>query len=128
MTSLISAGVLVNVEVYYQHEYSNPLLNEYMFAYQITLENYNSYPVQLLRRNWKIFDSIGIMKEIDGDGVVGVQPIIKPGESYQYMSGCNLQSDIGKMFGTYTMINVHSKQYFQVSIPEFEMFTPAKCN
>lgn len=128
MTSLISAGVLVNVEVYYQHEYSNPLLNEYMFAYQITLENYNNYPIQLLRRSWKIFDSIGIMKEIEGEGVVGVQPIIAPGESYQYMSGCNLQSDMGKMFGTYLMMNADSRQQFYVTIPEFEMITPAKAN
>lgn len=128
MTSLISDGVLVNVETYYQHEYSNPLQNEYMFAYQITLENFNNFPVQLLRRNWKIFDSIGVLKEVDGEGVVGVQPIIAPGERYQYMSGCNLQSDMGKMFGTYLMMNTVNHNQFYVMIPEFEMIVPAKAN
>src|SRR5690606_37381479 len=97
MSNMISAGIMVNVEVFYQPEYSNPLQSEYMFAYRITLENYNSYPVQLLRRKWHIFDSNGLYREVEGEGVVGVQPVLHPGESYQYMSGCNLNTDMGKM-------------------------------
>ncbi len=128
MNSLISAGILVNVEVHYQSEYSNPLQNEYMFAYQITLENYNSFPVKLLRRNWFIFDSAGTYRNVEGEGVVGVQPVLEPGEHYQYMSGCNLRSDMGKMKGTYQMENMHNREVFTVIIPEFDMVAPPKFN
>lgn len=119
---------MVNVEVFYQPEYSNPLQSEYMFAYRITLENYNAFPVKLLRRNWNIFDSNGLYRQVAGDGVVGVQPILQSGENYQYMSGCNLRSDMGKMRGTYTMVNLNSHKEFDVIIPEFEMIVPAKLN
>lgn len=128
MSNMISAGIMVNVEIFYQPEYSNPLQSEYMFAYRITLENYNSYPVQLLRRKWHIFDSNGLYREVEGEGVVGVQPVLHPGESYQYMSGCNLNTDMGKMKGFYEMENLDTKKKFQVIIPEFEMIAPAKAN
>lgn len=128
MSNLISEGIMVNVEVFYQPEYSNPLQSEYMFAYRITLENYNAFPVKLLRRNWNIFDSNGLYRQVAGDGVVGVQPILQSGENYQYMSGCNLRSDMGKMRGTYTMVNLNSHKEFDVIIPEFEMIVPAKLN
>ena len=128
MSNLISEGIMVNVEVFYQPEYSNPLQSEYMFAYRITLENYNAFPVKLLRSNWNIFDSNGLYRQVAGDGVVGVQPILQSGENYQYMSGCNLRSDMGKMRGTYTMVNLNSHKEFDVIIPEFEMIVPAKLN
>lgn len=125
---MISAGIMVNVEVFFQPEYSNPMQSEYMFAYRITLENYNSYPVKLLRRKWHIFDSNGTYREVEGEGVVGVQPVLQSGESYQYMSGCNLSTDMGKMKGAYEMENLNLKKKFQVIIPEFEMIAPAKAN
>ncbi|MFT4095278.1 MAG: Co2+/Mg2+ efflux protein ApaG [Niabella sp.] len=128
MSNMISAGIMVNVEVFYQPEYSNPLQSEYMFAYRITLENYNAYPVKLLRRQWYIFDSNGTYREVEGEGVVGVQPVLQPGESYQYMSGCNLCTDMGKMKGAYEMENLNLHKKFQVLIPEFEMIIPAKAN
>lgn len=128
MGSLISAGVMVNVEVFYQPEYSNPMQSEYMFAYRITLENYNAFPVKLLRRNWYIFDSDGTYRQVDGEGVVGVQPTIQPGENYHYMSGCNLRTEMGKMKGAYQMENLNTQAQFQVLIPEFEMIVPAKNN
>lgn len=128
MSNIISAGIMVNVEVFYQPEYSNPLQNEYMFAYRITLENYNQYPVKLLRRHWFIFDSNGTYREVEGEGVVGVQPTLQPGQNYQYMSGCNLSTDMGKMKGTYEMENLSLNKKFQVIIPEFEMIVPAKVN
>ncbi|MFT3904428.1 MAG: Co2+/Mg2+ efflux protein ApaG [Niabella sp.] len=128
MNSLISSGILVNVEVFYQPEYSNPLQSEYMFAYKIMLENYNAFPVKLLRRNWYIFDSNGSYRQVEGEGVVGVQPTLAAGESYQYMSGCNLRTEMGKMKGVYLMENLDNKQTFQVLIPEFEMIVPAKIN
>jgi ApaG protein len=128
MTSKISEGVEVSVETFYQPDYSNPLTHEYMFAYRITLENHNAFPVQLLRRQWFIFDSNTEHREVEGEGVVGVQPIIQPGAAYQYVSGCNLRTEMGKMYGTYQMQNAHSLQFFTVNIPAFEMIVPFKNN
>lgn len=128
MVSLISEGIEVSVETFYQQDYSNPLQSEFMFAYQITIENHNSFPVKLHRRHWYIFDSNGSYREVEGEGVVGVQPTLMPGERYQYVSGCNLRTEMGKMHGTYQMENMDSKQLFEVNIPAFEMFVPFKSN
>ena len=128
MISLISEGVEVTVETYYQQDYSNPMQAEYMFAYRIAIENHNSFPVKLHRRHWHIFDSNGTYREVEGEGVVGVQPTLSPGEKYQYLSGCNLRTEIGRMHGTYQMENLNNKQFFDVNIPAFEMFVPFKNN
>ena len=128
MVSLISEGVEVSVETFYQQDYSNPMQSEYMFAYRIAIENHNSFPVKLHRRHWYIFDSTGSTREVEGEGVVGVQPILSPGEKYQYVSGCNLRTEMGRMHGTYQMENLNSKKFFDVNIPAFEMFVPFKNN
>ncbi|TWI83435.1 ApaG protein [Lacibacter cauensis] len=128
MVFQISEGVKVSVETYYQPDYSNPVASEFMFAYRITIENNNTFPVKLLQRHWNIFDSNGSYKEIDGEGVVGVQPVILPGDQYQYVSGCNLKTEMGKMQGSYTMENLHTKKEFDVRIPMFEMIAPFKVN
>ena len=128
MISKISEGITISVETYYQPEYSNPVNSEFMFAYRITIENNNIYPVKLLSRHWNIYDSNGSMREVEGEGVVGVQPQINPGELYQYVSGCNLRSEIGKMHGTYQMENVNNKKAFNVIIPSFDMCAPFKLN
>ena len=126
MASKISEGVEVSVETFYQPDYSNPLSGEYMFAYRITLENHNNFPVKLHRRHWHIFDSYGSYREVEGEGVVGVQPTLNPGERYQYVSGCNLRTEMGKMHGVYSMENLNNKQVFEVNIPPFEMIVPFK--
>ncbi len=128
MVSKISEGVEISVETFYQSDYSNPVNNEYMFAYRITIENHNSFSVKLLKRQWFIFDSNGEHREVDGEGVVGVQPIIKPNEQFQYVSGCNLRTEMGKMQGYYTMENQHRKETFTVKIPPFELIVPSKMN
>ena len=128
MVSKISEGVEVSVETFYQQDYSNPMQSEYMFAYRIAIENHNSFPVKLHRRHWHIFDSNGTYREVEGEGVVGVQPVLSPGEKYQYVSGCNLRTEMGRMHGTYQMENLNSKQLFEVNIPPFEMFVPFKNN
>lgn len=128
MVSKISEGVTITVETFYQPEYSNPLASEYMFAYRISIENNNTFPVKLLHRYWNIFDSNGSYKEINGEGVVGVQPVIQPGDQYQYVSGCNLKTEMGRMEGNYTMENIHNKKQFQANIPAFEMIAPFKGN
>lgn len=128
MASKVTEGVNVTVETFYQPDYSNPVSSEFMFAYRITLQNNNAFPVRLLRRHWHIFDSNGTQREVEGEGVVGVQPQINSGEQYQYVSGCNLRTEMGKMYGTYTMQNITSKKQFEVKIPVFDMIVPFKMN
>lgn len=128
MVSGISAGIQISVETFYQPDYSNPLNDEYMFAYRITILNNNDFPVKLLQRKWHIYDSDATRKEVEGEGVVGVQPRINPGESYQYVSGCNLSTGMGKMYGSYIMENIHTQRHFEVAIPAFEMYAPSKMN
>lgn len=128
MVSKISAGIEITVEVFYQSDYSNPLKGEFMFAYRITIENHNKFSVQLLRRHWFIFDSNAEHREVEGEGVVGVQPILAPGEQYTYVSGCNLKTEMGKMQGTYTLINQYSQEIFKVAIPAFDLIAPSKMN
>ncbi|MFZ9387858.1 MAG: Co2+/Mg2+ efflux protein ApaG [Chitinophagaceae bacterium] len=128
MTSMISGGVKVSVETFYQQDYSNPQQSEYMFAYRITLENHNAFPIKLHRRHWHIFDSNGSYRDVEGEGVIGVQPTLQPGENYQYVSGCNLRTEMGRMNGRYEMENLHTRNMFFVSIPAFEMVAPMKNN
>jgi ApaG protein len=128
MISKISEGIEISVETFYQPDYSNPVSGEFMFAYRITIDNHNSFPVKLHRRHWNIFDSNGTHREVEGEGVVGVQPSMQPGERYQYVSGCNLRTEMGKMYGTYLMENLNSKTTFDVNIPVFEMIVPFKMN
>lgn len=128
MISKISAGIEVTVETFYQSEYSNPLKGEFMFAYRITIENHNKFAVKLLRRQWFIFDSNGEKREVEGEGVVGVQPVLLASEHYQYVSGCSLKTEMGKMWGSYQMENLNNKELFAVKIPSFELLAPSKLN
>lgn len=128
MVQQITEGISITVETFYQPAQSNPLSAEYMFAYRITIENLSPIGIKLLRRHWHIADSNGSFREVEGEGVVGQQPIIEPGGNYQYVSACNLRSDIGKMWGTYQMENLYNKKLFSVHIPEFQMIAPFKLN
>lgn len=128
MVQQVTNGVSVSVETFYQFAQSNPLNGEYLFAYRITIENLSAVPVQLLSRHWYIVDSNGSNREVEGEGVVGEQPIIEPSESYQYVSAANLRSEIGKMFGTYSMVSLYDKKGFTVNIPEFQLVAPFKMN
>ena len=124
----VTNGVSVSVETFYQAAQSKPVNSEYLFAYRITIENLSAVPVQLLSRHWYIVDSNGSNREVEGEGVVGEQPIIEPGESYQYVSAANLRSEIGKMYGTYNMVSMYDKKSFTVNIPEFQLVAPFKMN
>lgn len=128
MSNAITSGVEITVETFYQPEYSNPVLREFMFAYRITIENHNPYTVQLLSRHWNIFDSIGEYREVEGDGVIGQQPVLTPGESFQYVSGCQLRSEMGTMHGIYDMINLSNQKQFTAEIPRFQLVSPLKEN
>ncbi|HQE11554.1 MAG TPA: Co2+/Mg2+ efflux protein ApaG [Flavipsychrobacter sp.] len=128
MVQLKSYGICVAVEVFYQEEQSRPVLSEYLFAYRITIENQSRAPIKLLKRKWNIIESSGITRIVEGDGVVGEQPIIVPGNKYQYVSAANLKSDIGKMFGHYLVLDLLEKKELKISIPEFKLIAPFKQN
>ncbi len=112
----------------YQPEYSSPSQAHYVFTYRITIENEGPSTVQLLRRHWIIYDAHGMAREVEGEGVVGQQPILEPGETHEYVSGCNLRSSLGKMGGTYLMERIIDGKQFRVNIPEFTMVVPYRLN
>ncbi len=128
MVQQITEGVNVMVEVFYQPSQSNPVNDEYLFAYRITIENASIFPIKLHRRHWYIVESDNTKREVEGEGVVGQQPIIEPGNSYQYISAVNTRTDIGKMYGTYQMENLYNKTELTVAIPEFQLIAPFKLN
>lgn len=128
MITKSTAGINVSVEIQYNAQHSHPIASHYFFAYSITIKNVSDYTVQLKKRHWFIFDSNGIKSEVEGVGVVGEQPILIPGQSYQYVSGCNLLSDMGKMGGVYIMEREIDGEVFHVTIPEFMMVVPYKFN
>ncbi len=128
MITQVTSGIKVSVEVFYRPDQSDVELNQHIFAYRITITNNSEYSCRLLRRNWIIKDSNGTNRNIDGEGVVGEKPIIGTGEVYQYISGCNLDSEIGKMYGTYSMERLIDSKKFNVRIPEFHLVVPYKLN
>ncbi len=128
MVNTVTEGVKVSVETLYQQEYSNPANEHFMFAYKITIENMTDYAVQLMRRRWDIFDSNGTKREVEGEGVVGLQPVIEPGYSHEYVSGCNLKTEMGSMKGEYQMLRLLDNRTFDVNIPEFQLVAPYKLN
>ncbi|MCJ0741723.1 Co2+/Mg2+ efflux protein ApaG [Pedobacter montanisoli] len=128
MVTATTQGVKISIETIYQDHQSDWANAHFMFAYRISIENLTDYAVQLLSRKWLIFDSNGTLREVEGQGVVGEQPIIEPGESYVYVSGCNLKTEIGSMRGYYVMQRVSDEKNFIVDIPEFELVVPYKLN
>jgi len=107
---------------------SIPKEGHYFFIYFITIENKSDFSVQLIRRHWDIFDSVGEKRVVDGEGVVGETPILAPGEKFDYNSGCNLTSDMGYMNGYYTLVRLINNEEFQVQIPKFDLVVPARLN
>lgn len=128
MVQQVTEGISITVETFYNREQSNPLLNEYAFAYRVSIDNLAHFPVRLLRRHWHIFDSNGSYREVEGEGVVGQQPVIEPGSSFQYVSGASIRTEMGRMAGTYQMENMENKKLFTVQIPEFDLVAPQKMN
>jgi len=128
MYALNTHNIEVSVSVFYQDLHSRPSDQKYVYAYQIGILNKRQEKVQLLRRHWIIKDSTGHIEEIEGEGVIGQQPILLPGQSHQYNSWVPLKSDIGIMYGTYLMKNLESEQLFKVKIPTFKLIPPFKNN
>lgn len=128
MQSIRTHNIEISVETFYLEEQSRPIENNYFFVYFITINNKSNFQVQLLKRHWDIFDSMGQIRTVDGEGVVGETPIIEPGQKFQYNSGCNLFSEIGYMKGYYTLIQLIDLKEFKVEIPKFSLIVPAKLN
>ncbi len=128
MVAQITHGIKVSVITRLLEDQSNPDLNYFLFAYIIKIENNSEFTVQLLRRKWYIFDSNGDRREVEGEGVVGQQPVIPPGEFYEYESACDLSSEMGSMHGTYLMIREIDKKTFDIKIPRFELIVPRRLN
>jgi ApaG protein len=107
----------------YLADQSDPSRNQYSFAYTITLTNSGSVPAQLLSRHWIITDSDHHVQEVKGLGVVGQQPLLKPGESFEYTSGASLPTAVGTMRGTYQMV-AEDGHAFEAEIPVFTLSVP----
>lgn len=128
MIKISTYDIEVSVEARYLSQQSIPKEGHYFFIYFITICNNSDLSVQLTKRHWDIFDSIGEKRVVDGDGVVGETPVLAPGEKFEYNSGCNLTSDMGYMKGYYTLVRLINDQEFNVEIPRFDMIVPAKLN
>lgn len=121
-------GIKISVKTEYRSDFSNPQNSNYLFVYSITIENNSTNVVQLLKRKWHIFDSMGTHREVIGDGVVGQKPILYPGEFHSYESACPLNSAFGKMHGTYLMQRIDTGEQFDVKIPSFDLVATFRMN
>lgn len=128
MVKISTHNIEISVEAKYWPQHSIPKENHYFFVYFITIENKSDFSVQLLRRHWDIFDSVGDRRTVDGDGVVGETPVLEPGQTFKYNSGCNITSDMGYMKGFYTFVKLMDGKEFNVNIPVFDLIVPAKLN
>ena len=116
-------NITIEVETTYVREQSLPEQNRFLFAYTITITNTGSIPVQLLSRHWIITDANNKVQEVRGDGVVGEQPHLTPGESFRYTSAAMLETPVGCMQGEYQMIADDGVE-FEAEIPAFNLSTP----
>lgn len=117
-------GVGVRVSVSYLADQSEPGRGRWFWAYHIRIENGSDRTVQLLTRHWIITDGRGARHSVEGEGVVGEQPVIAPGASYDYVSGCPLSTPTGAMQGSYRMVDDEGRT-FDVAIPKFALSAPA---
>jgi ApaG protein len=116
-------GIKVDVKTAYLAERSEPARNQYVFAYTITLTNAGDVPAQLISRHWIITDADHNVQEVRGLGVVGQQPLLQPGETFEYTSGATLATAMGTMHGTYQMV-AEDGRGFEVPIPPFTLSVP----
>jgi len=121
-------GVQVTVIPKYHEDNSKPSLNKYVHSYDITITNLTGLEIQLISRHWIITDANGKVREVKGDGVLGLQPILAPEESHSYTSWCPLSTPVGKMGGSYIMMRKADNSIFEVTIPEFKLIADFKMN
>ncbi|OMG60265.1 MULTISPECIES: Co2+/Mg2+ efflux protein ApaG [Brevundimonas] len=116
-------GVVVRVRPSYLAGQSDPAESRWVWAYQVEIVNLSGGPVQLVARRWTITDALGRVEEVRGPGVVGEQPVIEPGDSYAYASGCPLTTPSGSMVGAYFMQDAEGRM-FEAAIPAFSLDVP----
>jgi ApaG protein len=119
----VTRNIRVHVETEYAPGRSDPAQNQWFFLYTIKLTNEGRDTVQLITRHWIITDAMGQTVEVRGKGVVGKQPVLEPGESFEYTSGCALKTPFGSMRGTYQMVT-NAREDFEIEIPSFTMTEP----
>lgn len=124
----LTYGVKISVESIYRKDLSNAENGLYFFNYRIVIENTNDFDIQLKTRYWFIFDSLNPAREVEGDGIVGEQPVLEPGRKHVYVSGCDLHSEIGYMRGHYVFEKVGTSETFEVAVPRFDLVTRPKLN
>ena len=115
--------VTVVVETVFIPDQSDPLVDRYVFAYTVTITNTGTIPAQLVSRHWVITDAENKMQEVRGLGVVGEQPLLKPGESFEYTSGTAITTPVGTMYGSYQMV-AEDGEHFDAEIPVFTLAMP----
>ena len=123
MNGEISSSIQIDVDTRYVESESDPDANRYVFAYTVTISNVGTQAAKLLTRHWVIRDANGRVQEVQGDGVVGEQPHLKPGEGFQYTSGTLLETSIGTMGGTYLMVTDAGEE-FRAPIADFLLSGP----
>ena len=123
----ITSGVKVQVVSKYIPEHTNPNIPRYFFAYWVTITNESDYTIKLLDRHWEITDANGKLEVVDGEGVIGKQPIIKSDASFQYNSFCPLETEFGMMMGHY-QVKREDGHFLKVNIPKFHLISPFPIN
>ncbi|HPF97046.1 MAG: Co2+/Mg2+ efflux protein ApaG [Flavobacteriaceae bacterium] len=128
MVQQVTRGIKISVETSFEGTFYKNYKMQYAFGYKVTIENQSKDSVQLNIRHWDILDALNYNEAIDGEGVIGRKPVIKPGESHTYTSGCLLSSPFGAMSGYYDMVNLNSTKKFKVFIPSFKLSAPFALN
>ncbi len=117
-------SIMVGVRSFYLTDQSQPEDNHFVWAYRVRIENLGTVPVQLLRRTWNITDSLGRTQTIHGEGVIGEQPVLDPGEQFEYTSGTPLETPSGFMSGFYHMVDGITGEAFDIAVPAFSLDSP----
>ena len=128
MITQVTRGIKISVKTSFEGTFFKNYKMHFAFGYTITIENQSNDSVQLTTRHWDIYDALNDMEVVDGEGVIGKKPVIRPGESYSYSSGCLLASPLGAMKGFYNMVNFSSTEKFRVYIPTFRLNAPFALN
>jgi ApaG protein len=128
MVSQITRGIKISVLTTFEGTYFKNHKIHFAFSYEISIENHSKDSVQLTSRHWEIFDSLNDLETVDGEGVIGKKPVLKPGESHTYNSGCLLSSPFGAMRGWFNMVNFTSTRNFKVIVPSFRLSAPFALN
>lgn len=128
MVTQITKGIKISVLTSFEGTYFKNYKIHFAFSYEIKIENHSKDSVQLNTRHWEIFDALNNKEIVDGEGIVGKKPVLKPGETHIYTSGCLLSSPIGAMKGFYNMVNFTTTKNFRVIIPTFKFSAPFALN